>query len=292
MPIRLPPTSTGTTGTTPAFQPNKPAATVEPVAAPPDGFSAELGQPQAQLTGRDTVRAPGQLTSDLTQVKDPQKLAGKLAGDLKVHLPELVGLLNLTREQKASRLVEFLVPYAAKLAELKQTAPLEAAQQSKLEAKLLEPMKQAGLAQIVETTTGNSGEEIAKRMLAAPTPQAVRAMTEGLKFDAPDWSGRPEAAAMAAAQGKPLEPQLIAQPIVPREQRVDARPPGEEAEGRREKQRSSTLGKNMLFNVLHLFRDDAATLTEKEKLEAGIVTIALITLAIAIAVAVGFAVTS
>ena len=46
----------------------------------------------------------------------------------------------------------------------------------------------------------------------------------------------------------------------------------------------------MLFNVLHLFRDDGVTLSEKEKLEAGIVTVGLISLAIAIAVAVTFAV--
>lgn len=292
-PIRLPPT-TGTTGITPAFQPTKPQ-TVEPVAKAPDGFSANTGQQQTQqtqLTGRDAMRAPGQLTSDLTQVNDPAQLPEKLAGDLKVNLPELVALLNLTRQEKASRLVEFLVPYAAKLAELKAVVEVPAAQQAKLEAKMLEPMKAAGLAQVVETTTGKSGVEIAKQLLQAPTAQEARLMTQAMRFDAPNWAGQ-AAAGAAGIQGRPVEPQLVHQALIAptRDQRVDAPPPGEEEQGVREKTRSGVLGKNMLFNVLHLFRADGATLSEREKIEAGIVTIGLISLAIAIAVAVTFAAT-
>ena len=288
-PIRLPP-STGTTGTAPALQPTR-AAPTAPVAKAPDGFSSGQGPAQSQLTGFDSVRAPGQLASDLKSVSDPSKLPGKLAGDLKAHLPELVDLTSLTRQEKASRLVEFLVPYAAKFAELKVAVALPPEQQEKLEEKMLEPMNDAGLGQVVETTTGQTGVQIAQQLLQAPTAQQARAMTATMQFDAPNWTGRADAA--LGVQGRPVEPHLLAQPLIQpgREQRVDAKPPGEEAQGQREKPRSGVLGKNMLFNVLHLFRADGQTLSEREKIEAGIVTIALISMAIAIAVAITFAVT-
>jgi hypothetical protein len=281
-PIRLPP-STGTTGTQAAFQPNKPAAVAaEQPAPPPDGFSADARAPDAQLTGLDSARAPGQLVSDLKQVKDPAKLAAKLAGDLKVQLPQLTGLLNLTREQKASRLVEFLVPYASKLAELKQLNPLPQAQSATIEQQLLEPMKVAGLAHVVETTTGKSGVEIGRELLRAATAEEARTFTEGMKFDSP---GRPEAAA-----SRPTEPQLTAQPQLQLNRELRHEKTGEAPQGSKAKPRKGKLGKNMLFNVLHLMRDDAATLSEKEKLEAGIVTIALISLVIAVAVAITMAI--
>lgn len=128
--IKLPPpvvAPRGTTGTTPAHQPAAAAGTAPATPADRFGSTSKL---VTQLTGRDAIRSPGQLSSNLKGVVDPEALPDRLSADLGIHLPELVSLLSLTRQQKASRLVAFLVPYAARLSELAAAVALPPAQRT------------------------------------------------------------------------------------------------------------------------------------------------------------------
>lgn len=290
------PSSTGTTGTQSAFQPGKPQGTTgtQPAVKPQDlfGSASAATAAQAQLTGRDEVRPAGALASDLKGIADAEALPGRLAADLGIHLPELIHLLSLTRQQKATRLVEFLMPYAEKLADLAQRAaaasnPMPEAQREQLSEKLLAPMREAGLAQVVETKTGQTGVEVAEQLLNAKTPQEVRQLAEPMKFDAPQWASRPEA--QGANEVKRGEPPLIAQPNVapPREQR---RPEEEEAAKKKDRGTDQKLGGNMVWNTLHFLRgDDAEELTPEKQKEMLMATGGIIVVFVVVAVAITLA---
>lgn len=298
--IKLPPSAlpprTGTTGTSAAFQPGKPTGTTgtAPAAAPPDRFGSASKQAAVQLTGREEVRSPGQLSSDLKGILEAGELPGRLTADLAIHLPELIHLLSLTRQQKATRLMEFLVPYASKLSELAQAnasgaTALPEAQRVKLEEQLLQPMREAGLEQVVELTTGKTGVEVAEQLLGAATPEEARALTETMKFDAPTWASRPEA--QAANEVKRGEPSLIAQPTIapPREQRAGGK--GEEEEAKKKDRKDKVLGGNMVWNALHMFRggDGAEELDPAKQRELVLATGGIIVMVIVISAAVALA---
>ena len=278
--------ASGTTGTTPALQPTKSTgATGTSPALPSDRFAAG-NKAVAQLTGRDAVRTPGQLTSNLGKVVDPQELPDRLTSDLAVHLPELVSLLSLTRQQKATRLIEFLVPYAAKLAELAPEAALQQTARAQLEQKLLEPMANAGLEHVVELTTGKTGVDVARELLRSATADEARALTASMSFDAPTWAARPETA--AASEVKRGEPTLMAQPALQpaREHRSSGRAAPEEERALKDRGDKS-LGKNMVWNVLHMFRDTSdAPADEKKQKELLMATGGIIVLVITVALVV------
>ncbi len=288
--IKLPPSpisTTGTTGTQRALQPSAPAGTSPATAA--DRFSSS--KLVTQLTGRDAVRSPGQLSSDLGTIKDANALPDRLTSDLAVHLPELVSLLNLTRQQKATRLIEFLVPYAAKLSELTAAAelPLTQTQRLNLEEKLITPMSQAGLDQVVELTTGKSGVEVAKDMLKLPLPELAMAHLEKMIFDAPTWASRPEAA--LANEVKRGEPALTAQPtIVPtKDARISGKGNAEEEEQKVKDRTDKVLGKNMVWNVLHMFNAGEGPMDEAKKKEMLLATGGLVILVITVAAVIALA---
>jgi hypothetical protein len=279
---------TKSTGTTPALQPNRATGTTGTSPALPADRFGEASKLVSQLSGRDVVRAPGQLTSNLGGVLDATLLPDRLNADLAIHLPELVSLLSLTRQQKAARLVEFLAPYAAKLAELTHSAALPASQRVQLEEKLLTPMANAGLDQVVELTTGKSGVEVAKEMLSAETPEQVMAHTEGMSFDAPTWASRPEVA--LANEVKRGEPSLIAQPnptIQPLPERAINGRGNVDDEPQKKDRSDRVLGKNMVWNVLHMFRDTGeAPMDEKQKKEMLLATGGIIVLVITVGLVV------
>ena len=235
-----------------------------------------------QLTGRDAVRTPGQLSSNLGGIVDAASLPDRLGSDLALNLSELISVLSLTRQQKATRLVEFLVPYAAKLAELTAAGAVPLGQRAQLEEKLLNPMSQAGLEQVVELTTGKSGIDIAKELLSSETAEQAQAFTENMKFDAPTWASRPEVA--LANEVKRGEPTLVAQPTI-----QTARDPRAAGRGKPEdellKDRSDkVLGRNMVWNVLHMFgKVGEAPLDEKQKREMLLATGAIIVLVVTVA---------
>jgi hypothetical protein len=287
--IKLPPSVTGATGTTPALQPTKSTGVTGTTPALPADRFGSSHKLVTQLTGRDAIRTPLQLTSNLEKIIDPEALAGRLNADLAINLPELISLLSLTRQQKATRLVEFLVPYAAKLSELSANALVPQAQRAQLEEKLLTPMTNAGLDQVVELTTGKTGVEVAKELLGAQSPEQALAMTERMSFDAPTWASRPEAA--MANEVKRGEPSLIAQPTIQptRDARIGGR--GDADEDPKPKDRSDkVLGKNMVWNVLHMFGDvgeDPVDLKKQKEmlLATGGIIVLVITVALVITLA-------
>lgn len=300
--IKLPPSalpprpaSSGTTGTQSALQPNKPAPVNGPTApqAPTDQFgkASTSAAATAQLTGRDGVRLPGQLASDLKKILDAGDLPGRLSADLAIHLPELISLLSLTRQEKATRLMEFLVPYAEKLATLAQQQTAEGkVPRAELEQQMLQPMREAGLEHVVETTTGQSGVEVAEQMLAAQTPEEARAVTENMKFDAPTWASRPEAQAQNEVQRG--EPALLAQNVVaaPQPRAAGRAPELEEEQKKKDKGRDKVLGGNMVWNALHMFRgDDADALDPKKQKELLMATGGIIVMVVVVAVAITLA---
>ena len=275
--------TTGTTGTAPAVEPTRAAGTSP--AQPSDRF-ASSSKLVTQLTGRDAVRTPGQLSSNLGGIFDAAALPDRLTSDLSLNLSELISVLSLTRQQKATRLVEFLVPYAAKLAELTTAGAVPQGQRAQLEEQLLTPMSQAGLEQVVELTTGKSGVDIAKELLSSETAEQAQAFTENLKFDAPTWASRPEVA--LASEVKRGEPTLVAQPTIQpaRDPRVGGR--GKPEDELQLKDRSDkVLGRNMVWNVLHMFgKVGEAPLDEKQKREMLLATGAIIVLVITVALVI------
>jgi len=284
--IKLPPTvinTTGTTGTSPA-QPARPAGTAPAQAA--DRFASS--KLLTQLTGRDAVRSPGQLASDLGNVNDVSELPERLAADLGIHLPELISLLNMTRDQKATRLMQFLVPYASKLAELSQANAVPPQQRAQVEQKLVTPMAEAGLEHVVELTTGKVGVEVAKELLKSQTPQQAHAHLEGMKFDAPTWASRTEATKSNEVQ-RTNEPALQAQPPVvqpQKEQRIASRADVED-EPKKDKSSDKVLGRNMVWNVLHLFNgNDSGPVSEAKKNDLLVATGWLIVMIVVVGTAV------
>ena len=232
------------------------------------------------------MRTPGQLTSNLGGIVDASALPDRLTSDLALSLPELVSLLSLTRQQKATRLVEFLAPYAAKLAELADGAALPPGQRVQLEEQMLSPMSQAGLNEVVELTTGKTGLEVAKEMLSAETPEQAMTHTENLSFDAPTWAARPETA--LANEVKRGEPTLVAQPTIhtAKDPRISGR--GNVDDELKQKDRSDkVLGKNMVWNVLHMFGAFAENKPdEKKQKEMLLATGAIIVLVITVALVI------
>ncbi|MBS1153461.1 MAG: hypothetical protein H6Q89_5159, partial [Myxococcaceae bacterium] len=163
------------------------------------------------------------------------------------------------------------------------------AQRAQLEQKLLTPMTAAGLGQVVELTTGKSGVEVARELLSASTPEEVRELTQNLAFDAPTWASRPETA--QANEVKRGEPSLIAQPTIQhaREPRAGGRAELEDEPARKDRS-DKVLGRNMVWNVLHMFGDigdDPADLKKQQEmvLATGAIIVLVVTVALVIAVA-------
>lgn len=288
------PKKTGSTGTSPAFTPNKSTVVTGAEQLPGDKF-ANASKAVTQLTGRDAVRTPGQL-SELGDIGNAEELPGRLNVELALHLPELVSLLSLTRQQKATRLVEFLVPYAIKLAELSTAAALAPGQRARLEEKLLTPMSTAGLEQVIELGSGKTGVEVARELLSAATPEDAKVFTQQMTFDAPTWASRPETA--AANEVKRGEPSLQAQPaahastqptIQPlREQNLAGRFTPEEEQQQKDRG-DRKLGKNMVWNVLHMLRggeEGALPEEQKKQQELIIATGAILVLVITVALVI------
>ena len=115
-------------------------------------------------------------------------------------------------------------------------------------------------------------------------------MTQSMSFDAPTWAARPEAA--AANEVKRGEPSLLAQPTIHsvREQNISGRGTSEE-EAPAKDRGDKKLGKNMVWNVLHMFRDtdgDAPEEVKKQKellMATGGIIVLVITVAAVIVLA-------
>jgi len=142
---------------------------------------------------------------------------------------------------------------------------------------------------VVELTTGKSGVEVARELLAASTPEEVRERTQNLSFDAPTWASRPETA--QANEVKRGDPSLIAQPTIQQARDPRATGRGElEDEPARKARSDKVLGRNMVWNVLHMFGDlgdDPADLKKQKELvlATGGIIVLVVTVGLVIALA-------
>lgn len=230
--------------TTPA--PEAPPAATEP--RQPDSFSPGTNNQSAPATGA----APATLTSKLDQVLDALGLANHLGYDLTSQSAALFGQA-LTRDQKATRLMEFLVPYAQRFAELKQGG-LSPEKANEAVLKMLQPMFAAGLTHIIETTTHRTGQDVAKSLLSASSPDEVSASMEGLRFDSTDPNGL---VAQSPVQVSPN--QLV------KEARVSERPPEAlDDETKRQSRHRAALNPSS-WGAWGRFRNDVGRLFDTEK---------------------------
>jgi hypothetical protein len=192
--------------------------------APPDAFNGKPAPSLALLAqGKVPLRTPLQLASNLSRLSQAAEVPQRFASDLAVAKPDLVEHPSvLLREDKAQRLFDFAVPYAQKALELK--APPEV---------LTQLVKQAELAGFNQLRSGDkNGTEALRELLKVP-PDKLGEVASAMKFDAPTW------------------PQ-VPQPIVPRREADEAR----NENPADERTTNKTLGRNTLWNVLHLFRSD------------------------------------
>jgi hypothetical protein len=248
-----------------------------------DGISALLSGHEATLPPALETLLPR-----LENVALPQ-LPQRFATDLQLVRPQLTNHPALAREEKAERLFAFAVPFAEKLAQ----APADT--KPALAAKLVENAANAGFAQLVDQPTRRDGTQVLAQLVQAQTPEQVQEQVKTLQLDAPSWPQTPAAEQMpspAAAEEKlampievpvkgpaPSERETAAQPE--REAKAAAQPgasgtpqpstdrllllqpnarrrddPGPERAPDDERRTNKRLGPMMLWNVLHLFRDD------------------------------------
>lgn len=161
-----------------------PQVTLEPGRL--DTFAVVQPVATAVLTGTQVLPLANRLASSLEGVVDGLVLPDQLNYDLSVQLPALMGSAVLDRDVKATRLMQFIVPYAERLATLAQSQPLTADQRRAVADQLVESMLKAGLRHVLETATGRSGLQVAQAMLAVETPDEARKVLNELSFTSTD----------------------------------------------------------------------------------------------------------
>jgi hypothetical protein len=206
------------------------------------------------------AREARELTSDLKLLKSAKEIAGRFAADLVLANQALFGPPGLLRADKATRMFEFSVPYAQALLQLAQSqGDLKGAAKG-----LLAEAKKAGFGDLEQTPSGKNGLESLAALLKAGSPEEAARLANGLKFDAPIWPKDPvrqadkhapadgQLQAVNQAKGDPLRvlPPVM-QPPVPIQRKVD-----EAERSRRDEGTHKRLGPMMLWNALHLLRDD------------------------------------
>ncbi len=227
-----------------------------------DAFSPEQQRDlQNFVEGKEPVRDAKELHSDLKLLKSAKEVAGRFAADLVLANSALLERAGLLRPDKATRLFEFSVPYAQALLQLAQSQPdLNAAAKA-----LLAEAKKAGFGDLQQQPGNKTGLEALAGLLKAASPEELSRLANGLKFDAPVWPKDPVRQTdrhanadgqLQAVQTKPGEPQLM-RPMPPVMQ--PPAPIARKAEDERSRRDDGTrkrLGPMMLWNALHLFRDD------------------------------------
>lgn len=239
--------------------------------ADPKGWKAAQGQ---QANAHKPAVAHGadpkplkELTSNLATLKQAAEVPGRFASDLEAARPELVNHPALLRADKAQRLFEFAVPYT-QAAVTKSTTPEE---KHEVAGELLIRAEQGGYGLLqprdAQDPFAKNGLAALKEMLEAQTPEQVAERAATHSFDIPSW---PSDAAMlaearAAAQQQPQamgQSGLVQNPNAPGTF-VDQTE--EEEQARRDRNSNKRLGGHMLWNVLHLFRDDGEDDRESAK---------------------------
>ena len=232
-----------------------------------DAFTPEQrADLKAFITGKDgPMRSASELTSDLSKLKDANEVPERFTSDLALVHPHLLDAA-LTRDEKATRLFQFVLPYVKATQELAQT-PQQLKQAS---GQLVKEAEKAGVGDLIRETDGKNGLEVLQDALKQPL-EADKLQT--VRFDAPVWPKEPpgtmEQRASAAeherslavqSQRSQLEgfrppPSILQQPIGVRSP-ADRPEASTSLEAGHRDGRGGKLSGRMLWNVLHLFRDD------------------------------------
>jgi hypothetical protein len=195
-----------------------------------------------------------ELTSNLATLKQAAEVPGRFASDLEAARPELVNHPALLRADKAQRLFEFAVPYT-QAAVTKSTTPEE---KHEVAGEFLIRAEQGGYGLLqprdAQDPLARNGLAALREMLEAQTPEQVAERAATHRFDIPSWPS--DAAMLAEARAAATDQQLQPQPLTPSGAPVAPPTPEEEEQARRDRNTNKRLGGRMLWNVLHLFRDD------------------------------------
>jgi hypothetical protein len=232
-----------------------------------DAFTPEQRQSlQAYARGREApVRHTQELVGDLSRLSDVREVPERFLADLVLAREALMEHASLLRADKATRMFEFVVPYAKAVA----TMTADPALQAQVGEQLLAHAEKAGFKELVRQSDGADGLKVLKDLLGAASPQAIEHLAKELKFDAPVWpkdpirqtEGRPPGTEaehlQPVQQGKSGPPELlkplppVMQPPVPvHTQRVEDPSASEKDHGTHKR-----LGPMMLWNALHQLRD-------------------------------------
>lgn len=174
-----------------------------------------------------------------------------------------------------------LAPDLASLPLPSDAARLATADKAPIQKKFVEVARAAGFAEVVDTKSGKSVIDLLPAWLQVTKKEDVRSMMQGYRFDAPSW--QPDAGVLNRAMAKSPElPQVAsmlqkpdealhydkdfrAQPglgirtdnLIRGPLSTDPTPHAGEPERVKGRQRTDkVLGRNMIWNVLHKFRND------------------------------------
>jgi hypothetical protein len=216
----------------PASQPDADAPK-PPDAPKPDAFNAKAGPNLAMLSqGKAPLHTPKELGGDLSKLSQAAEVPHRFGADVAIAKNDLVNHPALTqRDDKAQRLFDFAVPYAQKVVELKATP------------EVMNQFLQAAQANgYQELHNGQKdGVHALKELLNLPSDK-IAETANAMRFDAPSW------------------PQ-VPLPITATNESDKSR---NEDDGERHTTHKR-LGRNMLWNALHLFRSDGEDDRESAK---------------------------
>jgi hypothetical protein len=213
---------------------------------------ANLASPSEPSVFRD-VRA---LTPDTKKLNDAKALPERFLADFKLQEQQLLLHPGLTAAQKAERLFSFFEVYAARFVELQYPQGIAQPQvdYASLHAAVAHferVLTGVGFAQLV-ASDGRTGLTAARQMLEAQSKlQFDKARPTAL--EAPGWKDNP-AVTRAEPRHLPLSHAPVPPPLEADQKRRHAHRPA----------RSGVLGGNMLWNVLHLIRDEDLTDVERK----------------------------
>lgn len=251
-----------------------------------DAFKGVAQEVSALLDpqGAQVLRDVDQLAPDHARLGDARTLPDRFVSDLQLVKAQLLGHPGLTRAQKAERLFAFFEGYAQRFSQLahgvaqaSQAAtaeglpplapPLSEPELERAVTQFERALRHAGFADL-QAADGHTGLEHALRLLERDGREPLPARPPGL--DAPAWKDNaPEARSLHAevererrgvyeldARGPHAPTQLASQPASPRSGRAPEKPEPEPPGRAARRGTDKVLGSHMLWNVMHLLRDE------------------------------------